>query len=208
VISRRTAGVALLLYGVATFVANDLIAAPGGQYDAAGVVRYVDSGHFPLAFAAAYLGCLGAVALLPFVVGIRAELGQLSELAWGLGVAAATTGVIGWFVSAGVDVAMAEGGSTVPAGVPHPVVYTITEIGNLLSWCAPALFIGVVAIMLSRSETLPRSLRIFSAVAGVCGILAPFFFTYFLYLLWTLVLGASLVRRSTSSDRRPQASIV
>lgn len=206
-IARRTAGAALLLYGVATFVANALIDAPGGQYEPGGVVNYVDSGHFPVAFAAAYLGCLGALAVLPFVLGIRDELGPFSDLAWGLGVAAATTGVIGWFVSAGVDVAMAEGGSTVPAGVPHPVVYTITEIGNLLSWCAPALFLGVVAILLSRAPTLPRWLRIFSAVAGVCGILAPFFFTFFLYLLWTLVFGTTLVTRRTSSARQPQESI-
>lgn len=207
-IARRTAGAALLLYGVATFVANALIDAPGGQYEPGGVVNYVDSGHFPVAFAAAYLGCLGALAVLPFVLGIRDELGPFSDLACGLGVAAATTGVIGWFVSAGVDVAMAEGGSTVPAGVPHPVVYTITEIGNLLSWCAPALFLGVVAILLSRAPTLPRWLRIFSAVAGVCGILAPFFFTFFLYLLWTLVFGTTLVTRRTSSARQPQESIV
>ena len=204
----RTAGTALLLYGVATFVASALIAAPGGQYEPEGVVNYIDSGHFPIAFVAAYLGCLGAVAVLPFVLGIRGELGLHSDLAWGLGVAAATTGVIGWFVSAGVDVAMAEGGSTVPAGVPHPVVYTLTEIGNLLSWCAPALFVGIVALLLSRATTLPRWLRVFSAIAGVCGILAPFFFTFFLYLLWTLVFGAVLVARSTSPAHRPQPSIV
>lgn len=206
-ISRRTTGAALLVHGVATFVANALIAAPGGQYEPAAVADYVDSAHFPVAFAAAYLGCLGALAVLLFVLGIRDELGPLSDLAWGLGVAAAATGVIGWFVSAGVDVAMAEGGSTVPAGVPHPVVYTITEIGNLLSWCAPALFIGVVAILLSRVRTLSRSLRILSAVAGGCGILAPFFFTYFLYLLWTLVLGATLLAGRSSSDRQLQESV-
>lgn len=207
-ITRRTAGAALLLYGIATFVANALIAAPGGQYEASGVARYVESGHFPIAFAAAYVGCLGAVAVLPFVLGIRGELGESSDLAWGLGVAATTTGVIGWFVSAGVDVAMAEGGSTVTAGVPHPVVYTITEIGNLLSWCAPALFIGIIAILVSRLQTLPRWLRVFSGVAGVCGILAPFFFTYFLYVLWTLALGSTLVARRTSSEPRLEASIV
>jgi hypothetical protein len=207
-INRRTAGAALLVYGVATFVANTLIAAPGGDYEPRVVARFVDSGHFPVAFAAAYLGCFGALAILPFVMGIRGELGPLSDLAWGLGVAAATAGVVGWFVTAGVDVAMAEGGSTVPAGVPDPVVYTITEIGNLLSWCAPALFVGVVAILLSRVHTLPRWLRVFTAVAGVCGILAPFFFTFFLYLLWVLVLGATLVARRTASARLPQESIV
>jgi hypothetical protein len=207
-IARRTAGAALLLYGVVTFVANSLIAAPGGQYEPGIVTRYVDSGHYPIAFAAAYLGCLGALAVLPFVLGVRGELGSSGDLAWGLGVAAAATGVIGWFVSAGVDVAMAEGGTTVRTGVSSPVVYTMTEIGNLLSWCAPALFVGIVAILLSRVQTLPRWLRIFSVVAGVCGILAPFFFTFFLYLLWTLVFGAFLVSRRTAPARRPEPSIV
>jgi hypothetical protein len=207
-ITRRAAGFALLVYGVATFVANSLIAAPGGEYEPGDVAKYVDPGHFPIAFVAAYVGCLGAVAVLPFVLGIRGELGSSGDLGWGLGVAAATTGVIGWFFSAGVDVAMAEGGTTVRDGVSHPVVYTMTEIGNLLSWCAPALFVGLVAILLSRVSTLPRWLRIFSAAAGVCGILAPFFFTYFLYLLWTLVLGATLVALRSDPARQHQESLV
>jgi len=172
------------------------------------VASYVDSGHFALAFAAAYLGCLGAVAVLPFVLGVRDDLGGHGDLAWGLGVGAATTGVIGWFISAGVDVAMAEGGSTVPAGVPHPVVYTITEIGNLVSWCAPALFVGSVALLMSRAPALPHWLRIFSVVAGVCGILAPFFFTFFVYLVWVLVLGVTLVAKRTSPVPQPSASLV
>ena len=207
-ITRRTAGVALLVYGVATFLANALIQAPGGQYEPRVVTSYVDSGHYAVAFVAAYLGCLGALAVLPFVLGMRDELGPYGDLAWGLGVAAATTGVIGWFVSGGVDVAMAEGGTAVHTGVSHPVVYTMTEIGNLLSWCAPALFVGVVAILLSRVPAFPRWLRIFSAVAGVCGILAPFFFTFFLYLLWALVCGVALVARRTPTARQPQASLV
>ncbi len=207
-ISQRTTGAALLLYGVATFAATVLSKAPGGDYEPASVAGYIDSGHFPVAFAAAYLGCLGAVAALVFALGIREQLGRYADLGWGLGVAAATTGVVGWFISAGVDVAMAEGGTTVPAGVPHPVVYTLTEIGNLVSWCAPALFVGLIGLVLSRVTTLPRWLRVFSAVAGVCGILAPFFFTFFLYLLWALTLGAVLMTRQTSDVQRPVPSIV
>jgi hypothetical protein len=107
-----------------------------------------------------------------------------------------------------VDVAMAEGGSAVPAGVPHPVVNTITEIGNLVSWCAPALFVGIVAILVSRVPTLPRWLRIFSTVAGVCGILAPFLFTFFLYLVWVLVFGVALVAKRTMPVAQPRASLV
>ncbi|WP_426562427.1 hypothetical protein ACPPVT_17345 [Angustibacter sp. McL0619] len=207
-ITRRTAGAALLVYALATFAANSLIAAPGGEYEAKVVGDFVSSGHYAIAFAAAYVGCLGSVALLPFVLGMRAELGHLGELAWGLGVAAATTGVIGWFITGGVDVAMAEGGSTVKSAVTHPSVYTLTEIGNLVSWCAPALFMGIVAILLSRAASLPRWLRVFSAVAGVCGILAPFFFTFFIYLLWTVVLGIALVSHRASSSLQAEPAAV
>ncbi len=207
-ITRRTAGISLLVYALATFAANAFIGAPGGAYDSKTVSDFVSSGHSATVFATAYLGCLGAVALLPFVLGVREQLGHLGELAWGLGIAAATTGVIGWFVSGGVSVAMAEGGSTVRSGVTHQTVYTLTEIGNLVSWCAPAFFVGIVAILLSRSAGLPRWLRIFSAVAGVCGILAPFFFTFFVYLLWTLVLGITLVSRRTPSRQAPQPALV
>jgi hypothetical protein len=206
--TRRTAGIALLVYALATFVANSLIGAPGGMYEPKVVTDFVSSDHYAVAFALAYVGCLGALALLPFVLGMRAELGRGAELAWGLGIAAAATGVIGWFITGGVDVAMAEGGSSVAAGVTHPTVYTLTEIGNLVSWCAPALFIGIVAILLSRSTSLPRWLRIFSVVAGVCGILAPFFFTFFVYLLWTLVLGVTLISRRTPSTPEVQPSLV
>src|SRR4051812_43812958 len=99
-LTRRTAGAALLLYGVATFVANTLMMAPGGDYESKVVTSFIDTGHYPVAFAAAYLGCLGAVVLIPFVVALRSELAPPSgDLVWSLGVAAATTGVIGWFIS-------------------------------------------------------------------------------------------------------------
>jgi hypothetical protein len=205
---RRTAGAALLVYGITTFIANTLIAAPGGQYDPQGVMAFVDPGHSPLAFAAAYLGCLGAVAVLLFALGVRRELGPAGDLTWGLGVAGATTGVIGWFVSAGVAVAMTEGGSAVSEGVARPVVYTLTEIGNLLSWCAPALFVGLIALLVSRLRSVPRWMRVFTAVAGVCGILAPFFFTYFVFLLWTLVFGGTMLARRPVRGPEVQASIV
>lgn len=207
-ISHRAAGTALLVYGVGTFVANALISAPGGEYDVRSVSAYTAEGHRPLAFAAAYLGCVAALAVLPFVLGVRAHLASVADLGWGLAVGAATTGVIGWFVAGGVDVAMAEGGLAVVGGVPPSAVYTFTEIGNLLAWCAPALFVGVIALLLSRIEVLPRWLRIFSVVAGVCGILAPFFFTYFVFLLWVLTFGAVLVTRELAADNRTPAAAV
>lgn len=75
-LDHRAAGTALLVYGVGTFTANALIAAPGGEYDTGGIVAFAADGHRALAFAAAYLGCAAALAVLPFLLGIRSHLAQ------------------------------------------------------------------------------------------------------------------------------------
>ena len=171
-ITRRTAGAALLVYALATFVADVLhrrarrrLRARGWSATSSPAVTTTT------AFAAAYLGILGSVALLPFVLWARAELAHLGELAWGLGVAAATTGVVGWFVTGGVAVAMAEGGSGVRAGVAPPTVYALTEVGNLIAWCAPALLVGIVAILVPITKA-SRS-RWSRAIRTVYGLWVP-----------------------------------
>jgi hypothetical protein len=178
--------------------------APGGEYATSGVPHYVSSGHWPAAFAVAYLGAMAALGLGVFGHGLRTSDGlvghALGDLCWALAIAGTTLSVGGFFVAAGVDVAMAEGGHTVQAGVPHPIVYTLTEIGNLLLVCAPAFFAGVIAMVLAARSTLPTWLRVFSGVAGVCGILAPFYVTYFVFVLWVLVAGVALL---VSSRRVP-----
>ena len=94
------------------------------------------------------------------------------------------------------------------AGLPHPIVYTVSEIGNLLTVCAPAFFVGVVALVLAAKTPLPPWLRGFSALAGACGILAPLYFTYFVFVLWTIVTGiAILTQRRTTQQPQPQRPI-
>jgi hypothetical protein len=68
----------------------------------------------------------------------------------------------------------------------------------------PALCIGVAALILAARGRLPQWLRVFSVIAGVCGILAPLFFTYFVYVLWTIVAGITLARSSRDSGHAPQ----
>lgn len=188
----RAAGAALLVYGVGTAAAFLFSGAPGGEYTTAMVRDYVARGHWTAAFVLWYVGALSVLALLFLGSSLR-RAHRHGEVLWGLCVAGAATGVTGAFVSAGVDVAMAEGGRTVRSGVALPVVYTMTEIGNLLAVCAPALLVGVAALVLALRSSLPLWLRVFSAVAGVCGILAPFFFTYFLFTLWTVVAGVTVL---------------
>jgi hypothetical protein len=189
--TRRSAGIALAFYGVVTFLAFGFNA-PGGNYSETAVARFISSGHMWTAFGLGYLGILGALAILVFGARMRGEAGSSGDLVWGLTLVGTATSLVGWFVTGGLAVAMAEGGDPVRGAIAHPVVYTVSEIGNLLAVCSPALCVGVASILLARQASLPRWLQVFTMVAGVCGVLASFYFTYFVFVLWTLVAGMAL----------------
>jgi hypothetical protein len=195
----RHAGVGLVVYGIGTAVAFAGSGSPGGDYERSLVTSYVDPGHYVTAWALWYLGALTAVGgLVALSVGVRrlADVGPAISTLASIG---AAVSLVGAFVSGGLDVAMAEGGSAVRGGVPASVVYTFTEIGNLLAVCAPALCLGIAALLLAARTSLPTWLRVFSVVGGLCGILAPLFFTYFVYVLWTIAAGVTLSRRSATT---------
>jgi hypothetical protein len=193
----RSAGIGLLVYAVGTTVGFAGAGGPGGDYEPDVVAGYVDPSHYATSIGFWYLGALAALGLLVFGHGLRRLGGVVGETAWGLSVAGAAISVVGAFVGGGLVTALAEGGDAVRQGVPHPVVYTISEIGNLLALCGPGFFTGVVAILLAARAGLPRWLAVLSVVAGICGILLPFYFTIPVYLVWALVFGGRLVRRGT-----------
>lgn len=194
----KAAGIGLLVYGLGVTFAFMSLGAPGGAYEPPKIGDYIASGHWPAAFAIAFVGASASLGLLVFGTALR-SLGAdgphrpLGELIWGLSIAGTAVSVVGAFVAGGLDVAMAEGGHAVQTGVPFPVIYAVSEIGNLLSVCGPAFFAGVIALVLAARSPLPSWLRVFSAVAGLCGILAPFFFTLFVFVLWTIVAGVALL---------------
>lgn len=191
----RSAGIGLLVYVIGTTAGFVGAGGPGGGYESANVPGYVDPSHYAQSLAFWYLGALAALGLIAFGHGLRRLGGALGETAWALSVAGTATSVVGAFVGGGLVTALAEGGTAVQQGVPHPVVYTVSEIGNLLSLCGPAFFVGVVAILLAARARLPRWLSVFSAVAGTAGILLPFYFTIPVYLIWAIVFGIRLVVR-------------
>jgi hypothetical protein len=119
---------------------------------------------------------------------MRRELPSGGDVFWGLAVAGAAAGVIGWFLLGGIAVVAAEGGSALTA-LPHTVVYALSELGILVAVCASAFFVGSAALVLAVRAPLPRALRIVTAVAGVCGILAAFYFPLFLYWIWAIGFG-------------------
>lgn len=207
--SRRAAGFGLLAYGIGTPVAFMSIGSPGGDYSDEAVSSYVSSGHWAAAFVLAYIGAFASLGLLVFASRMRHELRSAGHVLWGLAVAGTAAGVIGWFLVGGVAVAFAEGGTAL-ANVPHPVVYMVTEMSNLVAVCASAFFVGAAALVLAARATLPSALRIASYVAGVCGLLAAFFFPIFLFWLWAIAFGVWAVTTETRSTARStvQAELV
>jgi hypothetical protein len=186
--SRRTAGLGLLAYGLATPIAFMTIGSPGGDFSDADVTGYISSGHWANAFGLAYLGAFAALGLLVFARRMRHELGSAGDLFWGLSVAGTAAAVAGWFMAGGIAVAFAEGGDPLTA-VPHPVIYLISEIANLVAICASAFLVGVAALVLGARSSLPMGLRVLSFIGGVSGILAAVYFPLPLYFLWAIVVG-------------------
>ena len=194
--TRRVAGLGLLAYAIGTPLAFMTIGSPGGEYSDTDVSRYIASGHTAISITLAYLGAFSALGLLAFGNRMRRELGSAGSILWGLLVAGTASAVVGWFLVGGVAVAFAEGGRAL-VGVPHPVVYLVTEMSNLIAVCASAFFVGSAALVLAAKTTLPRWLRVVTYGAGVCGLLAAFFFPLFLFWLWAIALGIWTIAAKT-----------
>jgi hypothetical protein len=203
-ISRRTAGLGLLVYGIGTPVAFMSIGSPGGDYDDSTISTYMSSGHWVTAFVLAYVGAFAALGLLPFAARLRSELRSGGDVFWGLAVAGTTAAAIGWFLTGGVAVVFAEGGSAL-ATLPHPVVYALTELSNLVAICASAFLVGSAALLLATRATLPAALRVASVVGGICGLLAAFYFPIFIFWLWAIGFGAWTLATGARDVRPVQA---
>jgi hypothetical protein len=187
-ISRRTAGLGLLAYGIGTPVAFMGIGAPGGDYDENMITTYISSGHRVTAVALAYLGAFAALALLPFAARMRSELRSGGDLFWGLSVAGVAASVIGWALAGGIPVVFAEGGAPV-AGMSHDVVYALSSLSMLVAVPAGAFLVGAATLVLAARAPLPSAIRAITLLGGVAGLAAGFFFPVFLFWLSAIVLG-------------------
>jgi hypothetical protein len=187
-ISRRTAGLGLLAYAIATPIAFMSIGAPGGDYKDSIVTDFVSSGHRVTAIALAYLGAFAALGLLPFAARMRSELRSGGDLFWGLSVAGVAASVVGWFLLGGIPVVFAEGGTAL-AGLPHDVVYAMSEVSILVAVGASSFLVGTAALVLATRAQLPGALRVVTVIGGLCGLVASFFFPIFFFWLWAIAFG-------------------
>jgi hypothetical protein len=207
-ISRRAAGLGLLAYGIGTPLAFMSIGAPGGEYQEGVVTTYISGEHRVAAFALAYLGAFAALGLLPFAARMRSELRSGGDLFWGLAVAGSAASVIGWFLLGGIPVVFAEGGAGV-VGLPHDVVYALGELSILVTVGAGSFLVGGAAVVLAARAPLSAPIRVFTVVGGVCGLLASFWFTLFVFWLWAVVVGvwtlasAARVSHAVTAQHQP-----
>ena len=189
------AGVGAIAFGILTIVAVFVANAPGGNYSASSVTDYLAHGHRVAAIVVTQLALIG-------ILGLICLLGQLREtisvgpannragtIVWGTGLAAAAAFAIGWGVLGGQVIAHLEGGS--PIVIPLAVTYLISEIGVVFIFGCGAVLLGfaLIVLMLNSRTTLPTWLRRLTLFAGLCGIAGLAYFTFFVLMIWGIVVG-------------------
>jgi hypothetical protein len=213
--SHVIAGAGAIAFGVLTFLAFVVANPPGSTYKASDVERYLATGHRVSVIVAMYLGWLGVLGLICLLAHLRGYLGGVSgdsitrSVFWGAGIAAAASFALGWSVDGGQIIAHLEGGKSL--AVSPQVTHLISEVGSVLfifGSGSALLGFGLIALALGSQQTLPRWLRWTTLVAGVCGVAGPAFFTFYLVLVWSIVVGGWLLlagRVSSAETALPSA---
>jgi hypothetical protein len=201
------AGVGAIAFGILTIVAVFVANAPGGNYSLSSVTDYLAHGHRIAAIVVTQLALLAILGLICLLAQLRDTISiepankRAGTIVWGTGVAAAAAFAIGWGVLGGQIVAHLEGGS--PIVIPPAVTYLISEIGAVFIFgCGAALLgLALIVLMLNSRTTLPTWLRRLTLFAGLCGIAGLAYFTFFVLMIWGVVIGIWLLStRGNSLD--------
>jgi hypothetical protein len=192
------AGIGAIAFSISTVAALVIANPPGGNYSASNVTDYLASGHRIAVLIVMHLALIGLVGLISMLAHFRDLLpaGTARSTFWGTGVAAAGAFAVGWSVVGGQVVAHWEGGGAIT--FPLAVTYLISEVGAVLIYGAGAVLLGCALIILMRNTRglLPSWLRWMTLGAGIAGIAGLAFITFFLLMLWGVVVGVWLVTRS------------
>lgn len=208
----RNAGLGAIAFGVLTLAQLQISDSPGGSYDQASVASFLASGHRVAVIVLFQLAVLGILGLVAFMAELRAAAAAASERAanvvWGLGVAAAACFTIGWGIDGGLALSHTEGGKDVV--VTPATTYVLSEIGTTFIFGCGAILLGLALLAYVRAAgaTLPRGVRVATAVAGVAGVAGLAFFTFFLQMLLIIGVGVALVvRRQQQQVNQPAPAL-
>jgi hypothetical protein len=200
------AGLGGILFAVLTFVGTLIDSGPGGNYKASDVAKYLESGHRPVIFVAAYMALLGVAALFFLLVWLRDAIadGMRSSVFWALSIAGTGTFIAGWALHIAVPVAMGYGGKSVIVG--PTMTYVIVEGGYIvLSAGAILLGLGLLLLVFSRG-TLPTWVRVITGIGAIGAVTAPAFFPFGLFFLWALAIGIWLLVSRADDPAAPAAA--
>jgi hypothetical protein len=189
------AGIGAIAFSVSTVAALVVANPPGGNYSASNVTDYLAKGHRIAVIVVVQLALLGVVGLVYLLAHLRHLLaaGPARSTFWGTGIAAAGAFAVGWAFVVGQVVAHWEGGSAIV--IPLAVTYLISVIGVALIYGAGAILLGcaLIVLVLNARGLLPSWLRWLTLVAGIAGIGGLAFFTFYVLMLWGIIVGLWLV---------------
>jgi hypothetical protein len=195
------AGIGAIAFSTSTVAALVIANPPGGNYSASNVTDYLASGHRIAVLIVMHLALIGLVGLISMLAHFRDMLpaGTARSAFWGTGVAAAGAFAVGWSIVGGQIVAHWEGGSAIK--IPLAVTYLISEVGAVLIYGAGAVMLGsaLIVLVLNTRGLLPSWLRRMTLGAGIAGIAGLAFITFYLLMLWGVVVGVWLVTRAVRS---------
>jgi hypothetical protein len=205
--SRVRAGIGAIVFSVSTVAALVLANPPGGNYSSKTVTDYLAKGHRIEVIVAMHLALVGLVGLVFLLAHFRSVLdaGTAQTVFWGTGVAAAAAFAVGWGFVGGQVVAHWEGGSAI--AIPLSVTYLVSEVGVVLVYGSGAILLGcaLIVFVLNARSVIPTWLRRLTLVAGVAGIGGLAFFTFYLLMLWGIVVGVWLVAGGSRAPARSLA---
>jgi hypothetical protein len=203
---RSLAGLGGILFAVLTFAGSVIDSGPGGNYKASDVAKYLESGHRPVIFVAAYMSLLGIAALFFLLVWLRDAIadGMRSSVFWALSIAGAGTFIAGWALHIAVPVAIGYGGKSVTVG--PTVTYVIVE-GGYIVLSAGAVLLGLALLLLAFSRgPLPTWVRVITGIGAIGAVTAPAFFPFGLFFLWALAIGIWLLVSRPAEPAAPAAA--
>jgi hypothetical protein len=197
------AGIGALAFSISTVAALMIANSPGGNYSASQVTDYLASGHRIAVLVVMHLALIGLLGLVSMLAHFRELLpaGTARSVFWGTGIASAGAFAVGWCIVGGQIVAHWEGGSAI--AIPLAVTYLVSEIGSVLIYGAGALLLGcaLIVLMLNTRGLLPSWLRRITFAAGIAGIAGLAFVTFYLLMLWGVVIGVWLVTGAVRPSR-------
>ncbi len=197
------AGVGAIGFAVLTFAAIFFVNWPGGGYSESIAKSYVAPGNLPVALIGTLIGLIGVVGLIGLLAYLRQAAEESSpaislvpQIVWGVGLVGAASFAVGWGLVSAQPLAHVESG--VDLGVAPTLTYMISEATSAIIFGPAPMLVGLALIVLTvgSGKALPPWLRWSTLVAGVVALTSLAFFTFFLFLVWSIVIGVWLLTKA------------